>query len=292
MNTTITTPEVDRQAPAPSKATASITLTAGALVVPLSIYTAIETLAVARHERLDGNPAIEVGRTSIRKDTGEVITTGHVTRMAEATDGTWVTVDDAELASVYGDTGQANVVSFVPVAEAQRYTLDGIMQVRAKRDKKASAQAANDTAFSLLLAGMQAAGVHALIRFVLRGGPRFGLLTASGDLLTIIPAEAVRAALPLPEVQHTPQALELIGQFINAVGVKAEPVNDATPVEVQAFIDGKAATHGVRVGDAPAEPASAPVVIDMMAALTASIEAAKVATPKRATAARKAGVAK
>jgi non-homologous end joining protein Ku len=281
---------IDRQGPVPSRATTSITLTAGAMIFPLSIYTAVSELAVTRSERLNGDPAIEVGRTSIRKDTGEVVDTNDVTRMAQATNGQWVVVSDADLTEVYGETGEARIVTFVPIADAGRYVTDGIIQVRARSDKRAAAQSANEQAFSLLLSGMANRGVHALVRFVQRGGPRFGLLTADGDLFTIIPAEAIRAARPLPLSNHDAVQLDMMSQFIDAVGVASELVNDDTPARVQTFIDTKAVEHGVDVGDTPvvrggnAESGNASV----MAALEASIAAAKaVKAPAKKGAARK-----
>lgn len=282
---------IDRQGPVPTRATTSITLTAGAIVFPLSIYTAVSDLAVSRSERLNGDPAVEVGRAYVRKDTGATINSEDVTRMAEAVTGdaagSWVVVSDHELADIYGETGEAEVVSFVPVGEAGRYTINGLMQVRAKSDKRASAQSANEAAFSLLLAGMRDRQVHALVRFVQRGGPVFGLLTCDGDVHTIIPAEAVRAARPLPMAEHDDKAVKMMGQFIDAVGIAAEPVNDDTPVKVQAFIDSKAAECGVRVGNVPSVTVTggAPVGTDVMAALEASIAAAK---SVRKTAAKKA----
>lgn len=274
MNTNTT---IDRQGPVPSRATTSITLTAGAMVFPLSLYTAVEDLAVKRSERLSGDPAIAVGRTSIRKDTGEVVNPDDVTRMAESSDGKWVVISDTELAEVYGETGEATVVSFVPVTDAGRYVTDGIMQVRAKSDKRKATQTANETAFSLLLASMADRQVHALVRFVLRGGPRFGLLTADGDLFTILPAEAVREARPLPEYNHDAEALDMMGQFIDVIGIASQLVNDDTPDKVRSFIDAKAAESGVEVGDTPTltHAGAASAAPDVMAALEASIAKAK-----------------
>jgi DNA end-binding protein Ku len=279
---------VDRQGPIPARSTTSITLTAGAMVFPLSIYTAVSELAVTRSERLNGDPAVEVGRTSIRKDTGAVVNTEDVTRMAQATTGEWVVVADAELAEVYGNTGEAHIVSFVPVADTGRYVTDGILQVRAQKDKRVAAQAANEQAFSLLLTGMRNRQVHALVRFVMRGGPRYGLLTADGDMLTIIPAEAVRAARLLPLAEHDATQLDMMSQFIDAIGVTSELVNDDTPTKVQAFIDSKAAECGVTVDGAPVVAQRGGNATDVMAALEASINAAKAARKAPAKRVRKA----
>lgn len=296
----------DRLAPAPTRATTSITLSAGALVFPLSIYTAVSDLSVRRSERLGGDPSITVGRTTIRRDTGDVVDHDNVTRMAQAVSGKaagdWVIVTDDDLASVYGDTGEATIVSFVPIADAGRYVLDGLLQVRPKADKRKAAQSANEQAFSLLLAGMVDRGVHALIRFVMRGGPRFGLLTADGDLFTIISADAVREAKPLATHNHDQAALDMIGQFIDVIGVGSEPVIDDTPTKVQSFVDAKAVEHGVAEGESPVTTTqSAPASVsspDVMAALEASIAEAKAArkpvkkAAKKSAARRRKAVAK
>jgi non-homologous end joining protein Ku len=295
MNTSTTNNIIDRQGPVPSRATTSISLTAGSMVFPLSIYTAVSELAVNRSERLGGDPAVSVGRVSIRKDTGAIVESTNVTRMAEAVAGkaagSWVVVSDADLIEVYGETGEAEVVSFVPVADAGRYVTDGLLQVRAKSDKRASAQAANESAFSLLLTGMGDRQVHALVRVVMRGGPRFGLLTADGDMLTIIPAEAVRAARPLVLADHDDKAVKMMGQFIDAIGVGAGPVNDDTPDRVQSFIDSKAEASGVAAGASPTvtSQGGAPVMVDVMAALQESITKTKAS---RSTPAKKAPVKK
>ncbi|GEM_PF-4685051 len=304
MNNATTTPiTLDRNAAAPSRATNSITLTAGSMMFPLSIYTAVSDVAINRSERLNGDPGISVGRVHVRKDTGDIIDPANVTRMAEAAAGKgagkWVVVDDADLAEVYGDTGEAKIVSFVPAADAGRYVIDGLVQVRARNDKRASAQVANQAAFSLLLTGMANRQVQALIRFVVRGGPRFGLLDHTGDMRTIITADAVREARELPVIEHADGAIDMMGQFIDSVGVMSEPVIDDTPVKVQEFIDSKAASCGVAVGDSPASAPSV-VVVDVMAELAASIAAsmearksvkkavAKKAVAKKATAGSKA----
>jgi len=297
--TTTTTNMIDRKAPAPARATNSITLTAGSMVFPLSIYTAVSDLSIQRSERLGGDPSISVGRVHIRKDTGETINPADVTRMAEAATGDgagkWVVITDAELAEVYGESGEAEVVSFVPDADIGRYVTDGLLQIRARNDKRASAQAANQTAFSLLLAGLRDRNVHALVRFVVRGGPCHGLLDGNGDMFTIIPAEAVRVARELPVIDHDSKSIKLMGQFIDSIGVTSEAIVDDTPAKVQDFIDAKAATFGIAVGDTPTAGAKSPVMVDVMADLQASITAAKAtrsAPAKKRAATKKAATKK
>ena len=164
-----------RTAPAPTRATTSVVLTVGVVPIPLSVFTAVESTGVVRHEFFNGNADISVGRSPIRRDTGEVIDQADVTRMAQADDGTWVLLDNDEVEAASGAPGGCEVVTFVPVKDAGQYLIDGLYQVRPKIDKRGGAAAT--AAFATLLAGMTARKVHALVKVKLRGTPRYGLLT-------------------------------------------------------------------------------------------------------------------
>jgi non-homologous end joining protein Ku len=259
---------ITRTAPAPTRATTSVVLTVGVVPIPLSLFTAVESTAVIRHEFFQGDSNVSVGRTPIRKDTGEVIEQADVVRMAQAVDGAWVALDDSEIEEASGSAGGCEVVTFVPVKDAGHYLIDGLYQVRPKADKRGGAAAA--AAFTTLLAGMAARKVNALVRVKLRGTPRFGLLTVSGDLLLIATADSVREALPLPDVKPVKAEVAMMANLIDAIGVSTPTVVDDWSPRVQGYVNAKAATN-------PA-PAKAPAnVVDITAVIAASIDAAKAA---------------
>lgn len=263
---------ITRTAPAPQRATTSITLSAGMLAIPLAVYTGTETTAVTRREFLDGNPDIPVGRVSVRRDTNEPVDVAAVTRMAQADDGTWVVLDDHEIATATaGLSGDCDVVGFIPVTDAGQYLTDGLYQVRPKNGKRGNAAAT--AAFGLLLAGMNERKVHALVHVTMRGVPRYALLTTDGDLLPIVTADGIRQARDLPDTQPTKAEVDMACALIDAIGIDTPVVVDDSAPKVRAYVNDKAATGGVN--QTGVSPAATPTVVDLAALLAASIDAAK-----------------
>jgi Ku protein len=264
-----------RTAPAPTRSTSSVTLSAGLINIPLSVYTAVESTSVVRREFLNGDPDIPVGRTPIRKDTDAIVSQGDVVRMAQADNGAWVALTDDEVAACVGAPGSCEVVTFVPAKDAGQYLTDGLYQVRPKNDKRGGAAAT--AAFALLLAGMTARKVYALVQITMRGTPRYALLTTEGDLLLIATADSVREALPLPDHKPSKAEVAMVCSLIDAIGIDAPAVTDDVSPKVRAFINDKAASSGATVPEALPRP----VVVDLTAALEASIKAAKAAKAAR-----------
>lgn len=262
---------ITRTAPAPTRATASVTLSAGLITIPLSVFTSVESTSVIRKEFLDGNPDISVGRVPVRRDDNTVIDSAQVTRMAQASDGTWVVLTDDEISDCVGLSGSCEIVSFVPIKDAGQYLTDGLYQVRVKNDKRPGTAAIQ--ALSLLFAGMKARKVHALVRFALRGAPRYGLLTTDGDLLLIATADSIREPLNLLWMSHSKAEVAMVVSLIDAIGVDTPVVLDDIAPKVQAYVDAKASKPGV-VKKAAA-PAAEPNIVDLMSVMQASIDQAK-----------------
>lgn len=265
-------------APAPVRATTSITLAAGLLNIPLSVYTSTESTRVERKEYLNGDVNVPVGRSPIRKDTGAVVDSADVTRMAEATNGTWVVLTDDEIAACTSERGVAEIVSFVSTKDFDNYFTEALYQVRPKSEKgKANPSATK--ALSLLFAGMKARKVGALVKLAMRGPARYAILTTDGDLRMVLTADAVRQPRVLDgsDLKFAKAEVEMATTFIDAIGIEAPAVTDDTAPVVQAYVDSKA-------GGAPTKATqAAPAASDnLMAALQASIDAAKAAKAGRA----------
>ena len=257
---------ITRTAPAPTRATTNVVLTAGMLNIHLSVFTSVEQTAVQRREFFNGNADISVGRAPIRRDTGEVIEQADVTRMAQADNGTWVLLADDEVEAATGAAGGCEVVTFVPVKDAGQYLIDGLYQVRPKADKRGGA--AQTAAFTLLLAGMAARKVNALVKVKMRGAPRYALLTATGDLLMIVTADGIREALPLPDVKPAKADVVMVTNLIDAIGIGAPVVIDDAAPKVRAYVNNKAKS-------APAPTSKPAPVVDLADVLQQSIDAAK-----------------
>jgi len=257
-------------APAPVRSTTSITLSFGLLNIPLSVYTGTEETRVSRKEFVRNEPTVEVGRSPIRKDTGEVIDQYDVVRMAQADSGAWVELSDDEIAACTSPRGLAEVVAFVPNKEVGKYLTEGVKQVRPKREK-GKANPAAEKAFALLLTTMRKSKLHALVKVAMRGPARYALLDAEGSLFLVYTADAVRESVgPAGDYKFSDSELNMARMLIETVGIDAPTLTDDTAPAVQKFVNGKAK------GVTPPLPFEQPTVgDDLMAQLQASIDAAK-----------------
>jgi non-homologous end joining protein Ku len=113
--------------------------------------------------------------------------------------------------------------------------------------------------------------VVALVKVALRGPARHGLLFPDGTFVFVRTADQVREARPLADnVKFTDQELKLAEALVDAVGTDAPVLTDDTAPAVRAFVESKAT--GVPVVAAPQREA---IPLDIMAALSASIDAVK-----------------
>ena len=262
-------------APAPSRASNKFTLAFGVLNIPLSVYTGTEQTRVSRKEFLidaDGTQ-IPVGRSATRQDTGEVIPSDSVVRMVEASTGAWVTLTDDEIADCTCPKGVGDIVTFVPVKDIGAYLAEDQAQVRPVA-VKGKVDAASDKAFALLCATMRKKKVVALVRVALRGPARHALLAADGSFTYVRTADQVRQARPLSASDHkfSDAELNLASALIDAVGTDVPVLTDDTAPAVRAFVESKA--QGLPV---PVKAQVDAIPLDIMAALSASIDAAKAA---------------
>jgi non-homologous end joining protein Ku len=257
-------------AASPQRSTTSFHIGWGLIDIHVSAYTGTEETRVARKEFIkDGKNLVSVGRAAIRKDTGEVIDSGDVIRMAQASSGEWVALSDDEIAECTSPRGQAEIVAFVPIKDAGQYLAENQMQVRPQAVKGKVAPA-TEKAFTLLMAAMKKRKVVALVKIAMRGPARFALIDAEGTMTLVRTADAVRTARPLPEVAVAKGELDMALMLIDTVGVDAPVLTDDTAPVVSKFVEAKATGKPVEVKAAPSIAAG-----DLMAQLEASIAAKK-----------------
>lgn len=261
---------VTATAPAPSRATTSITIAWGLISLPVSVFTGTEETRVARKEFIKiGDALVPVGRAAIRKDTGEVIDNADVVRMAQASSGEFVVLTDDEIASCTSPRGQAEIVSFVPIKNvAANYLAENQAQVR-PQTVKGKSNPATDKAFTLLLQAMSKRKVVALIKVAMRGPARFALLDSTGTLTMIRTADQVREARPMPDSNIAKAELDMALMLIDSVGVDTPVLTDDTAPVVAKFVESKA------TGKAPvvvqAQPEVGGTIMDqLMASITAT----------------------
>jgi non-homologous end joining protein Ku len=273
-------------APAPSRQTTSFTLSWGVVNIPMSVYTGTEATRVTRKEFIttEAGALVEVGRSPIRKDTGEVIDTAEVGRYAQAVNGEWVLLTDEEIATCTSPKGVAEIVTFVPTDEVAQYLSEGQVQVRPKTSK-GKVDPSADRAFALLCLAMDSSEVVALVKVALRGPARYGLLDSTGTFTLIYTADAIRQPVSEPHgtYEFSTQELTLASTLIDAVGVDTPVLSDDTAPVVQEFVNAK--STGV------VAPVIAPAVAsgqDLRSQLQASVAATKAAKGTKAPAKAKA----
>jgi DNA end-binding protein Ku len=263
-----------RQAPAPTRATSSITVAWGLLTIPLSIYTGSEASRVERKEFVDGDPEHPAGRAVIDKTTGEVVTADRIVKMAQNAKDQWVPLNDDEIAACTSPKGLAEIVSFVPSNGIWEYVPEGIDQLR-PHATKGKPDPGVVRSYSLFLAAMEEADVCALIKFAVRNAARYGLITPNGDLIYVKTADQVRKPKELFTVPILPEHVQLAKQLIDQVGKGSPVITDETSKQVKAYVATKA------VGDAPAKMPEVKVtpVDDILAMLMGSLDVKGVPVP-------------
>lgn len=255
-------------ASAPVRATDRTTLVWGLVTIPLSIYTGTEKTKVERKEFVIDTD-VSVGRSPIRKDTGEVIDVNVVQRRAQSTDGVFVPLGDDEIAAATQPKGQANIVTFIPAKFLDRYLTENQAQVRPRSEKgKVDPNVAK--AFALLLSTMKKMRVAAIVKLAVRGPARYAILTSEGDLRYIYTADAIREPRPV-ETDFNFDANEkaMASTLVSNIGIALDPpvLTDDTAAAIQQYVDAKAA--GIPQPE-QAEPVSSG---DLLSALSASVAA-------------------
>lgn len=295
-----------RKAPAPSRSHNSFTVSCGLLNIPVSVMTGTEETAVKRSEFavIDGE-LHSVGRIAYVKDTGEVIDDGSsrsVNRYAfDSTTNQWVLLGDHEIEACTMPKKVAEVITFVPLSKLYNsYLPIGLAQVRARTSGLKGAQRAqSERAFGLFLAGLKDRKVAALVKVALRGPARFAAITPDGDLLWLQASDGVRASAPVTPAVYTAQEMSLVGNLIDTVGKSAPVIIDDTAEKISEFVadkaqrmlntdpskgsklfpNGQCNACGAGLDEQERCPTCQPAsgdYPDLMAALTASIDAIKV----------------
>lgn len=280
MTTTATLPQ---RAPAPGKATSSITLQFGLVSVPVKVYTATEDpKTVERHQYTPAGNA--VGYLTVDKTTGAPIATADIVKMATV-DGVLVDLSDEEIATVTGsltvDKSAVAVETLVPAAEIGRRYLP-VKSYQVRPDPKVPSAG---KAYRLLVALLAERDQAALVRFAVRGNlPRFAAITADGRLQFLHFDGEIREELPVGGADPSERELEMGRVLLDSIPVGTPDLTDTAAALIGDYLTTKIAGGEY---EPPATVEAAPVM-DLMAALEASVATAKAAAkPARKAPARK-----
>jgi DNA end-binding protein Ku len=245
----------------------------GLVNVPVKLFTAVDRKTV-RFNQLNAKTGSRIAQKRVDPTTGEEVAYEDIVNR-------YVIIEPGDLESVQpAKTRMVEIEDFVDLAEIDPIYFDHPYYL--VPDKGA------DKAYKLLLEAMRETGKVALGRVVIRSKEYLVAVRPKGDLLAmetmlfadeVVPPEKLDDVLP-GEVEAGARELKMAKQLVESLSGPFEPEKyaDSYREAVLALIEQKA--EGKAIAVAPAEEPKA--VPDLMAALEASIAAAKQRTKKPA----------
>lgn len=250
----------------------------GLVAIPVRMYSASRSHEVSFNQlhRATGN---RIRYRKVDEVTGEEVTQREIVKGYEVADGEYVTIDDSELAELRpAATKTLDIEDFVDLAEIDPIYFEKTYFV-VPDDNLASRRA-----YGLLLDAMRERNRAGVGTVVIRSKQYLAAVRPLGDHLVVStmkfadevvdPAEVPELEVELPEIDAKARAMAT--SLIDSLTTAFEPTkfSDTYTDDLRALIDTKARGETVTPVERPVE---SPKVVDLMAALEASVAAAKAA---------------
>ena len=256
-------------------------ITFGLITIPVRLYTATEEKTV-KFNMLHGKDGGRIKYQRVCSVDGQEVPWDEIVRGHEYEKDHYVTFTDDELDSALGDMARAiDVVHFVP--------LEQIDPVLFQKSYYVAPEPTGVKAYKLLIEALKKSGKVAIARVALREKEHLATLRSSGGVFimeTMYWPDEVRAAEFEElgkQVDIRDAELDMAMSIIDNLSqdFDAKEYHDRTREAVEAMIERKVKGQEV-VATEGAEPAP---VVDLMAALRASVEATKARKAEREAAA-------
>ena len=250
------------------------TISFGLVAIPIKLYNGVSKQSVSFNQ-LDDRTMSRIKLRKVSADTGEEVPDEHIVKGYEISKGRYVVVDPDELEPfIPSATRSIDLEEFVDLSEIDPVYFDSPYIVAPDKTPKP---------YALLARAMEKAGKVALGRFVMRNKQYIAALRAvDGRLMMstmvfadeVIPVSAVDELAGLEEVQVSDKEVLMAEALVDSLSAAFEPnkYRDDYREQVLDLIERKAAGEEFEL---PAATTSAPAVVDLMAALEASVKAAK-----------------
>jgi non-homologous end joining protein Ku len=278
--------------PPSSRAYEHVSFNFGMVTIPLSVFTGVVsshgikrgmfTTVTKDDDTTEDHP---VGYGNIDKNTGELVPPGQPVIKKVETEYGHVYVDDHEIEQLFEiDAKTITVKEFQPrhLFHQGHYVPKSLYYVEVTKTKVGSKKVENKIAqnnFALVLAAMKAHNAMAVVEFTTRGVPKPAVLLPDGTLWVLYHTDELREQRPLPEIPVPVEAANAaFEQYMKPLwGEQPLDLTDKRTELIQAFADEKAQAGDFGKSE---EPAEAEVVasgggMDLLAALSASVEQAK-----------------
>ncbi|MDQ6927445.1 MAG: Ku protein [Actinomycetota bacterium] len=245
----------------------------GLVNVPVKLYSAVSSKDVRFHQ-LEAKTKARIKQKRVSADTGEEVPYDDIIKGYELSPNTYVPITPQELESLDPKvTKTIDIEDFVD--------LDQIDPIYYERPYYLVPDKGGAKAYALLRNAMRETNKVGIARMVLRTKQYLAAIRPKDKALvieTMLFADEIVAAdeldLPDEDVDVAPREEKMARELIDSLTTDFEPdkYRDEYRVRVLELIEQKAAGQEIVVGETEEEPAK---VVDLMAALEASLAAAK-----------------
>lgn len=250
----------------------------GLVTIPVKLYNAVSRRTV-HFNQLDSRTNSRIKQKRVSGDDGSEVPSEHLVKGYELGSGNYVIVTDDELAALDPKAQRTiEIEEFVDLAEIDPIYYDSAYYLAPDQ--------ATVKPYALLAEAMERSQKVGIARFVMRTKQYLAAIRpVDGKLVlsTMVYPDEVNAPAEIPEladvegVEVSDRELDMAEQLVESLAAEFEPAkfHDTYREQVLALIERKAAGEQEVVA-APAAP-SAEKVVDLMAALEASVKEAKAA---------------
>jgi DNA end-binding protein Ku len=267
------------------------TISFGLVAIPIKLFNAVRRKSVSFNQ-LDERTMSRIRYRKVSDDSGEEVPDEHIVKGYEVSKGRYVVVDPDELEPfIPAATRTIDLEEFVDLSEIDPVYFDSSFYV---------APDANPKPYALLARAMEESGKVAIGRMVMRNKQYTAAIRAQDGRLVmstlayadeIVPADSIDELVDLDEVDVSTREVQMAEALVESLAGPFEPdkFHDDYREQVLDLIEKKAAGEEFEVPEPSTEK---PKIVDLMAALEASVEAAKASRTRHPTAKKSAAKAK
>ena len=252
------------------------TISFGLIAIPIKLYNGVSKRSVSFNQ-LDERSMSRIKLKKTSAETGEDVPDEHIVKGYEISKGRYVVVDPDELEPfIPSATKSIDLEEFVDLDEIDPVYFDSPYILAPDRTPKP---------YLLLASAMAAANKVAIGRFVMRNKQYVTAIRAVDGALVmstmvfadeVVPLSAIDELDVLGDVEVSDKEVLMAEALVESLSAEFQPAKyrDNYREQVLDLIERKAAGEAF---ESPAAVAAAPAVVDLMAALEASVKAAKAA---------------
>ena len=250
------------------------TISFGLVAIPIKLFHGVSKKSVSFNQ-LDDRTMSRIRLKKVSADTGEDVPDDHIVKGYELSKGRYVVVDPDELEPfIPSATKSIDLEEFIDLDEIDPVYFDTPYIVAPDKTPKP---------YVLLARAMEEAGKVAIGRFVMRNKQYVAALRAQdGKLLMstmvfadeVVKTDTIDELDGLDEIEVSSKEVKMAEALVESLSAAFDPekYRDEYREQVLELIERKA---GGELFEAPAATAAPPKVVDLMAALEASVKAAK-----------------